>query len=267
MVTLADTTWPHAADSVPLFAGDYHLSVEVVPGCFIDTLFSISEPSALQALAEVQQPPCHGDPGSVDVEITGGTPPLSLSFPQTNPDAMQPGVWTYILTDSEGCMLVDSIEVVEPEPLVSSVSFAYAGISDSVQVMLDVAGGTPPYNIAWTGSLDSTGWTMAPIDLGWFVEDANGCLDLGAIAISSNPLASVGIPDGVQGWTCQRSGASIAIRGPEGRGAVLSVFDLSGRSLIQGLRFSGAFDGVLSCAGPAVILVQDDAGAVNRWVK
>ena len=99
-------------------------------------------------------------------------------------DEALPGVYGIVATDSLGCVRTDSLEVVEPDSLVSSLSYAYFGISDSAQVDLLVDGGTPPYSIMWSGPIDEAGGVLAPVSLGWLVEDANGCLDLGVVEIA-----------------------------------------------------------------------------------
>ncbi len=266
-ITVADTTLTNLADSLVLPAGEYLFSAEVESGCFIDSLFVVQQPEALFAEAEVMHPQCHGDPGSTTVVYGGGTPPLTIDFPQTNPVAMQPGTWTYVIVDSMGCGLLDSVTVVEPDPLVSEVAYFYEGISDSVQVVLTVSGGTQPYDIQWTGEQDSAGWVMAPIDLGWYVEDANGCLDLGVVSIASNPLAGVVGQSGDPGWMCTRSASTLSLEGPGGRGATFSVLDLSGRFIVHDTPIGASFKTELPYSGRIIVCVKDESGEIHRWVK
>jgi len=165
-----------------------------------------------------------------------------------------------------GCTLSDAAVVVEPDSLISSASVEYAGPSDSALVTLVVEGGTPPFNVAWSGPIDTSGWVVAPVGLGWFVQDANGCLDLGVLDVPSNPLAAVG-GFGRTPWSCFRDGVQLRFSGPGDALVEVRVFDLSGRLLLEEVHIAHGQVIELGHQGVVVVQALDVEGRSYAWVK
>ena len=266
IVTDSDTTWPAFVEDAWFQAGSYNLQIEVADGCYLEMPFDVVAPDSLLAEVEVLQPLCFGDMGSLALTPLGGTSPYSSDFMGADPDHLGPGWWSFFVTDTMGCQWSDSILIVEPDSLESLADFSYLGASDSAQVSLEILGGTPPFDVTWTGLLDSAGWCVAPISLGWFVQDANGCLDLGVLQIESNPLADV--PDFFHPnlWECQRDGGALRFKGPEDVLMEMQVFDLSGRLLFhrEGLANGAVVFGELPKF--VVVHLMDGHGRTYRWV-
>lgn len=265
-VMLLDSVYPSTVNGVSIPAGDYDLEVELGENCTVHVPASIGQPEALSLELEVTQPACHGDHGMVTWSIGGGTPPLAVVIADGDPLALTPGEWPIVLEDSMGCTLSDAAVVVEPDSLISSASVEYAGPSDSALVTLVVEGGTPPFNVAWSGPIDTSGWVVAPVGLGWFVQDANGCLDLGVLDVPSNPLAAVG-GFGRTPWSCFRDGVQLRFSGPGDALVEVRVFDLSGRLLLEEVHIAHGQVIELGHQGVVVVQALDVEGRSYAWVK
>jgi hypothetical protein len=261
-----ENVWSDTLDNEPFTVGNYPLLVEWGDGCFLEADFEVVAPDSLMVAVVVEQPNCFGDVGSAEVTATGGTPPLTVEFPSGNAGALPQGIWPFYVVDSMGCQLSDSITIIEPDTLISSAEFNYLGVTDSAWVELNVSGGTPPYWVTWSGPLDSAGWAAAPVNLGWFVEDANGCLDIGVLEIASNPLSDIQEYGENGEWRCWKQPLGLQFNGPVGGEISVEVFDLSGRRLMEvGDVRKGS---VLRGHFPDVVLIvgKDEWGNVSRWL-
>lgn len=266
MVSVADSSWPHVLDSVPFGAGVHTVLLDFGASCLLDTTFVVLPPPALELTLETVQPDCFGDLGQVSWTAAGGTPPLSVGSSAPDPAALPEGTWTFVLTDTLGCAVVDSVTVVVPDSLGSQATFSYLGATDSAQVDVTVFGGTLPYTVTWSGPVDSSGWTLAPAGLGWFISDANGCLDLGVIEIPSNPLADVGETTSGE-WDCMRMDGALHFTGSVGMPLEVALFDLSGRQIVAPVTVVAP--ALIPCAvmGPVIVSAVDVEGRRHRWVR
>jgi len=158
------------------------------------------------------------------------------------------------------------VTIVVPDSLSSQAAFSYLGATDSAQVELEVFGGTAPYTITWSGPVDSAGWTWAPAGLGWFISDANGCLDLGVIEVPSNPLADVGERP-AEDWGCTRVDGALHFSGRTGMSLEVALYDLSGRQVASPRLVT--VPAVVPCGitGPVIVSAEDGSGRRYRWVR
>jgi len=178
-----------------------------------------------------------------------------------------PGVVPFNISDDFGCVFTDSLEIVSPDSLIGLVSFGYIGSSDSVQIVSEIFGGTPPYSWNWNGAIDDEGMALAPLDLGWYVQDANGCLDLGALNIAQNPLSGISNAQDAVSWSCLRMGSALGLYGPDGERLDVSVYDLSGRLLVRKWNVPASSALELWTDVPVVVTGIDAAGSVFRWLR
>lgn len=224
------------------------------PDCIVDTMIEVNSPPALLLDWVLDVPDCWGDMGVVEWEATGGTPPLVVDWDGADPAALGAGVWPVSLTDAAGCVVMDSVTVVIPDSLAVMADWSYIGGSDSVEVVLDITGGTPPFGIDWSGSADGNGLLLAPGIVGWLVEDAHGCLAFGTLQLDVNsvPLDPFGE------WRCLRDGEWLVITGPS-TGGTLALFDLTGRRLIS-TEWTTARKLPLSGMGPVLVRWWPDGG-------
>ncbi len=115
---------------------------------------------------------CYGfDNGSAHVEVIGGTAPYTYEWStlpvQDSAWAMdlEPGTYSVIVTDANGCMAYDTVDIIEPSPIVltaDSIDVRCGGDKPG-SIDLHVSGGTPfanapYYTFEWS---DSTGTVFA----------------------------------------------------------------------------------------------------------
>ncbi|MCB2206566.1 hypothetical protein KQI65_17620 [bacterium] len=146
-------------------AGTYSFMVTDSLGCTATTSITISEPPELTAAINATQIQCNGSGSTVTVTATGGTPPYSGTGTFTRPA----GLYSFAVTDANGCSDTVSVNISEP-PLLTASSTATPVLcyGDNSTVTVNGAGGTPPYS--GTGTFFVTAGTYT-----YTVTDAFGC--------------------------------------------------------------------------------------------
>ena len=157
-------------------------------GCTTRDTVEITQIDEIEITASIVDVDCYdNNTGSISVSspngsIIGGTSPYIL---QWNPGStsgstinnLTEGTYTLSVTDSEGCLKVDTFMVTEPNLLVANVTQNGATLSVSV------TGGTSAYSYSWRESLSpnqdlqggSTYMVLTPGTYYCIVTDANGC--------------------------------------------------------------------------------------------
>ncbi|WP_072986893.1 T9SS type A sorting domain-containing protein [Pseudozobellia thermophila] len=141
--------------------------------------------------------------GAISPIFTGGVPPFSYSW--TGPDVngtttkdidnLMEGTYTVTVTDSNGCTLQESFEILEPGELtivLEQTEFLLCHGDDYGEIMARIQGGVEPYTLEWyqssSGSdnlLNEESPILADLTVGAYflrVTDANG------ITKDSNPI-------------------------------------------------------------------------------
>ncbi|MBL8010381.1 MAG: SprB repeat-containing protein, partial [Flavobacteriales bacterium] len=173
-----------------LTAGTYTVVVTDAHGCTATASWTLGQPAALNATANVSDLGCRGDAsGSIAVDATGGTGAYSYAwsgpngFSSTAEDlsGLAAGVYTLTLSDANGCAFTAGWTVSEPALLNASITAqtaatCHGGASGSATAV--ASGGTAPYSYQWnTAPVQNTAsatnlaagtWTCT-------VTDAHGC--------------------------------------------------------------------------------------------
>ena len=231
------------------------------PQCVLDTVVLVDMPEELTLALNVMDPLCFGGQAEVFFEAAGGTPPLLVDWNGADPTALIDGLWPVAALDAVGCAVFDTAEVAAPPVLEVDVGWSFQDDSDTVWVELDVTGGTPPYDVMWSGGLDGAGWVLAPASLDWVVEDAGGCGQSGTLDLEVNGTGPhfTGMLGGLRCW---RADGVVGFEGPVMRGRI-ELYDLTGR-----LWWSDSWSTTdrISCdaKGPMIIRTYSDGGKV--WV-
>ena len=141
-----------------------------------------------------------GSDGSIDISISGGNPPYSYDW--SNSDTTQyingltSGVYSVVVTDSEGYTITESITITESVVLSTTLygsNVTCNGISNGA-VNLTVTGGTSPYAYNWYNS--SISEDINNLSAGLYkvtVIDANGCTKKDSITISEPTVLSLSL--------------------------------------------------------------------------
>lgn len=188
------TTWTpgNMTDTIVdnLCAGSYRVRVVDSTGTSVTVNVSIASPNRLQTSAVVTSPACTDEP-TVSVGATGG------AFPYTGTGTFQsaPGNFVYTVTDSKGCSVTDSIQIVAftpPTVTITASDTTTLCAGSSINICADA---TPGTSLLWnTGEISNcieTGYAG-----GYFVTvtDANNCTAVSnriEVKVHATPVVSV----------------------------------------------------------------------------
>lgn len=210
--------------------GTYLLSVVDAFGCGIDTSVTITAPAPLVLQTTITGASC--DPGSlasISVEASGATAPFTFAW--TGPDGfnantptvndLNSGTYGITVTDQQGCSTSTSVTITDPTPPLLSITTSTwpsgtalpcAGATNGT-IDLDISGGMAPFSILWTDGLglNSTDEDLSGLSAGTYqvsVSDANGCLAVASITLSTPPsiqLTASTTTIGAYNTSCQLS--------------------------------------------------------------
>jgi hypothetical protein len=141
-----------------LSSGTYSFTLTDDNGCqFTDSAF-VSQPDSLLTLSMVTPASCWmASTGAISLSVEGGTEPYDYQWEpgiyngQSELSELTAGGYPFTLTDANGCMVVDSLTVLQPDSL-----FADAVIEDvpcfgeaNGSISITPQGGTGPYSYDW----------------------------------------------------------------------------------------------------------------------
>ncbi len=228
--------WPFSANyqtdttAINLGMGAYVVTVTDTNGCVAQTTVSITQPQAPISNTITSQPPlCNGDTnGFINSLTQGGTMPYVYTWSTGQigggSSVQNIGAGTYYLTisDTNGCVLEDTVVLAEPNALLfSSVTaqsvLCYGGNTGSAAV--SASGGTLPYQYSW-GSTTGSQSTPQAINLvtgihSIQITDANGCLVDSTILVGqpSDSIAISSIQNDVNCFNGNDGTVSLTITG------------------------------------------------------
>lgn len=176
-----------------LSAGTYFATYTDNNGCVGSNSLSIdySELFSLTNTNDTTSVTCLGAiDGSFNFNVVGGWSPYTYDWsdPLNQQSAtavgLAPGMWyTNIITDGEGCVLIDSVYVTSPEEIVEITTYSivdndcYGETNGAIDLV--VSGGTPNYNFQWSGpNTNSTNEDVSNLAKGVYnvvITDAFGC--------------------------------------------------------------------------------------------
>ncbi|MCB0574631.1 MAG: SprB repeat-containing protein, partial [Saprospiraceae bacterium] len=100
----------------------------------------------------------NGEDGSIDLTLTGGTPPVTVSWDNglsgLQLSNLDPGTYTVTLTDLAGCVFIDSFTLTAPPELVIELELTAPkcfGARDGAIELISVQGGPEPYTLGING--------------------------------------------------------------------------------------------------------------------
>ncbi len=174
------------ATATNLPSGSFTVTVSDANGCSTTVQLSLSEPSKLAVSFLNEKVKCFGGAdGTSFATPSGGTGPYSLSWSNglTGQQASElpAGTYTLTLTDANGCTLVDSTAVLQPDEPVSAAftveDVSCAGFKDG-RIQVSALGGSPPYRYSLNGGDFYGTSNIIALESGTYdvlIKDKNGC--------------------------------------------------------------------------------------------
>ena len=152
-------SWSNGSNTQDLYnlsQGSYTCTITDIVGCEVDTTIIISEPQPLTSAPSTNNVNCYGEnTGTVSLEISGGTEPYNLDWGNIDTNSLFAGVYFYEITDSNGCLLNDSIIITQEDSLEVSFEIIDAQCFNTptglIEVIIGLNSGTPPYYFTWNG--------------------------------------------------------------------------------------------------------------------
>ena len=174
-----------------LNAGDYPYSVSDSNGCILNDTITITEPLILSSIENINNVSCNGfTDGSIILNISGGTAPYTENWGANNPLSLSAGSYLYSVSDDNGCLLSNSINI--EEPLAISISALQSDVSACLAndgfVDVNISGGTPPFTYLWSNN--ETTEDISNLGAGTYVLnaiDSNGCSTTISATINEPP--------------------------------------------------------------------------------
>lgn len=231
----------------------------ILPGYLLSGLLLLS--------VHTKNTACGSANGSIDVAVAGGTAPYRYSLtgyaPQQNGrfDQLTGGTYTLTVTDAAG-LSADTVLVLTNSSTAPAVSIASSteatgclGMNGSV--VLQAAGGSPPYLYAYEGAplqQNDSFVNLLKGDYNFFVRDANGCGDSIRWFVNSGCTVGFTIGASIVNAGCTNTGSIHA--DPQG-GAPPFTFSMDGIDF----QTSGVFTGL--APGRYILYVKDNMGQEN----
>ncbi len=185
-----------------LTAGVYVANVTDNNGCFLNETFTLTEPEPIVLNEDVLSISCKGlSDGEIIINPTGGTSPYSYSWfnslfalatQEKDLIGFPAEIYQLEVSDSNGCLSNHFIELTEPDSLLLDYSVTDVSCAGGTlgSILLDVNGGTEPYNFDWSNGASTQDLENLPF--GFYnvtVTDSNGCVaSIEASLIEPQPI-------------------------------------------------------------------------------
>lgn len=176
-----------------LAAGTYNVIITDSINCVIVDSFVVNQPTAIVPNASATDALCFGSStGAATTAATGGTPGYTyqwLPTGGTNASAnnLAAGTYTVRVTDNNGCVMLDTVQILQPTQVVPSATMVPALCFGTASGggTASAAGGTPGYTYNWSNGQNTA--TATGLIAGTHtvtVTDANGCTATTSIAVT-----------------------------------------------------------------------------------
>ncbi len=162
------------ADKSAVGPGDYTIEVTDNNGCYLTKTYTITEVGTESATGtgdecadftisgEITDSDSGADNGAIDVSLTGGTSPYSISWSDGSEEedrsGLSAGTYTVNVTDANDCSLSQTYTVVNSTSELGAVNecsdFVITEVityddNDLGYINVEITGGTEPYTIVW----------------------------------------------------------------------------------------------------------------------
>ena len=152
--------WSNGAVTEEVFnlLGDATYSCSIIDsaGCTLDTNLFISQPSILNVNENVNDISCYGgNDGSIVLNISGGVEPYITDWGTIDTFNLVTGYYNYLVSDSNGCFVYDSVEVTQENPILIEILTeniqCFGQPTGSIDINVLPGSGVPYYSYEWIG--------------------------------------------------------------------------------------------------------------------
>lgn len=142
-------------------------------------------PEKLEIIMSANSISCHNqNGGEVSVTATGGTGSLSYEWNtmDTTPTitGLPSGNYFVLVTDSKNCKIKGNTEITQPDKIIItdlSVENPICNGANNGMIKVEIAGGKPPYNIAWSnGATTKENTNLSAGTYTLTIKDSNDCV-------------------------------------------------------------------------------------------
>ncbi len=165
--------------------------------------------------SKVTDASCHGENGTVSVEVTGGIAPYNYDWSsgENNSDIEVPaGTYYVIVTDSLECIAYTAVDIDQPEAIIAQTNVTdevcYGDENGAIEV--EVTGDFPPYTYEWShGATDGTLKELAPDAYTVTITDANGCTT--TVSVKVQGAEPINVPVNGDFFVCYGAEGSLEV--------------------------------------------------------
>jgi len=189
-------SWSGGSD-VNLIAGIYTTTITDDNGCVTSQNFTVTEPSEISVQFLRDSVTClGGSDGIATAIVTGGTGTHYLLWDNgstsNSVNTFEAGYHALSVTDDNGCVFIDSVEILEPSQSVAIDSLIISEITcnnaNNASISVLATGGQLPYVYSNTNGVftqNGIGFiNLAPNQYIMYVRDSKGCTDRDTVIIT-----------------------------------------------------------------------------------
>ena len=178
-----------------LGGGTYTVLVQDDNGCQTFNTIVLNEPTEIIASISIIEATCGNSNGSATVSASGGTGNLTYQWDDpsnqttTTASNLYAGIYHLIITDDNGCILIDSAIISnqgDPSIIVTTTAATCFGNADGSASAVAI-GGIAPYNFSWNDPSNQTSSTATGLAAGTYlvqVTDNVGCIAFETVTIT-----------------------------------------------------------------------------------
>lgn len=206
-----------AEDPTGLVAGAYTLQITDASGCINFYNTTLVDPAPITVISASVPSDCGQCNGSISLIVGGGTGILSTLWNNgligNNINGLCSGVYQAQITDGNGCVLMEPVDVANTGGLISDLlitSITCAGSCDGTAVVTGI-GGMPPYQYLWLhdGSTSDTQTNLCSGTYFVTITDNIGCsVNVQVDMLDPNPITAV---ETIANPTCGAADGSISV--------------------------------------------------------